>query len=50
VLEVATGKVVDACFDRHRHQELLKFLKQVAKGHPRIKLHLRERRQIGHPW
>jgi hypothetical protein len=43
VLEVATGKVVDACFDRHRHQELLKFLKQVAKGHPRIKLHLRER-------
>jgi transposase len=39
-LEVATGKVVDACFDRHRHQEFLRFLKQVAKAYPRIKLHL----------
>jgi transposase len=39
-LEVATGKVVDACFDRHRHQEFLKFLTQVAKAYPRIKLHL----------
>jgi transposase len=39
-LEVATGKVLDACFDRHRHQEFLKFLKQVAKAYPRIKLHL----------
>ena len=39
-LEVATGKVVDACFDRHRHQEFLKFLKQVAKAYPRVKLHL----------
>jgi transposase len=37
---VATGRVVDACFDRHRHQEFLKFLKQVAKAYPRIKLHL----------
>jgi hypothetical protein len=33
-LEVATGRVVDACFDRHRHQEFLKFLKQVAKVYP----------------
>lgn len=39
-LEVATGRVVNACFDRHRHQEFLKFLKQVAKAYPRIKLHL----------
>ena len=39
-LEVATGKVVDACFDRHRHQEFLRFLKQVAKAYPRVKLHL----------
>jgi transposase len=39
-LEVATGKVVDACFDRHRHQEFLKFLKQVAKAYPRVKLHV----------
>ena len=39
-LEVATGKVVDACFARHRHQEFLRFLNQVAKAYPRVKLHL----------
>ncbi len=39
-LEVATGKVVDACYPRHRHQEFLAFLKQVAKAYPRVKLHL----------
>src|SRR5690242_1337022 len=39
-LEVATGRVVDACFDRHRHQEFLRFLRQVAKTYPRRKLHL----------
>ncbi len=39
-LEVATGKVVDACYPRHRHQEFLKFLKQVAKAYPRVPLHL----------
>jgi transposase len=39
-LEVATGRVLDACFDRHRHQEFLKFLKQVAKAYPRVKLHV----------
>jgi transposase len=39
-LEIATGKVIDACFDRHRHQEFLKFLKQVAKAYPRVKLHV----------
>ena len=39
-LEVATGKVVDACYDRHRHQEFLKFLRQVAKAYPRVKLHV----------
>ncbi len=33
-LEVATGKVTDACFDRHRHQEFLTFLKLVAKTYP----------------
>ena len=33
-LEVATGKVTDACYPRHRHQEFLKFLKQVAKAYP----------------
>ncbi len=39
-LEVATGKVIDACYPRHRHQEFLAFLKQVAKAYPRVKLHI----------
>jgi transposase len=39
-LEVATGRVIDACLPRHRHQEFLRFLKQVAKAYPRLKLHL----------
>jgi len=39
-LEVATGKVTDACFERHTNVEFLAFLKQVAKTHPRVKLHV----------
>ncbi len=39
-LEVATGKVTDACYPRHRHQEFLAFLKQVAKAYPRRRLHI----------
>src|SRR5215210_6345221 len=39
-LEVATGRVQQACLPRHRHQEFLRFLKQVAKAYPRVKLHL----------
>ncbi len=39
-LEVATGKVTDACMHRHRHQEFLRFLKQVATTYPRVKLHI----------
>jgi transposase len=39
-LEVATGKVVDACYDRHRHQEFLRFLKQVARAYPHRELHV----------
>jgi transposase len=39
-LEVATGKVVDTCYPRHRHQEFLRFLKQVAKAYPRRQLHI----------
>jgi hypothetical protein len=39
-LEVATGKVVDQCYPRHRHSEFLAFLKQVAKAYPRRQLHL----------
>ena len=39
-LDVATGKVTDACYRRHRHQEFLAFLKLVAKTYPRVKLHV----------
>ena len=39
-LEVATGRVTDACLKRHRHQEFLRFLKQVAKAYPRRELHI----------
>jgi len=40
-LEVATGKITaDACYQRHRNGEFLTFLKQVAKAHPRVKLHV----------
>src|ERR687894_9531 len=39
-LEVATGKVTDACTERHRHQEILGFLKQVAAAYPRRQLHV----------
>jgi transposase len=39
-LEVATGKVTDACYDRHRHEEFLAFLKQVARAYPRRELHI----------
>lgn len=33
-LEIATGKVTGACKARHRHQEFLAFLKQVARAYP----------------
>src|SRR3954451_1320650 len=39
-LEVATGKVTEACTDRHRHQEFLAFLRQVAAAYPRRELHV----------
>lgn len=39
-LEVATGKVTDACYPRHRSDEFLRFLKQVAKAYPRVPLHV----------
>src|SRR5216684_5844066 len=39
-LEIATGKVTDACYPRHRHEEFLKFLRQVAKAYPRRPLHI----------
>jgi transposase len=39
-LEIATGTVTAACKPRHRHQEFLAFLKQVARAHPGRELHL----------
>jgi len=40
-LDVATGRITaDACFPRHRNGEFLAFLKQVAKAHPRVPLHV----------
>src|SRR6266852_1680604 len=39
-LEIATGKVTDACYPRHRHEEFLRFLKHVAKTYPRRRLHI----------
>ena len=33
-LEIATGTVTGACKPRHRHQEFLAFLKQVARAYP----------------
>jgi transposase len=39
-LEVATGHVLDQCQPRHRHQEFLAFLKQVAAAWPRRQLHV----------
>ena len=39
-LNVATGKVTDACYPKHRNDEFLRFLKLVAKTYPRVKLHV----------
>jgi transposase len=39
-LEIATGKVTGTCQPRHRHQEFLRFLKQVARAYPERELHL----------
>src|SRR3712207_3659420 len=39
-LEVATGKVTEACAERHRPQEFGAFLQQVAAAYPRRQLHV----------
>ena len=39
-LEVATGRVTEACTERHRHQEFGAFLRQVARAYPRRDLHV----------
>ena len=39
-LEIATGRVTDACYDRHGKAEFLDFLKKVARAYPRRELHV----------
>lgn len=40
-LELAEGKVIASCMQRHRHQEWLKFLKQIdAETPPALDLHI----------
>ncbi len=39
-LEIATGHVTAVCKSRHRRQEFLAFLKQVARAYPDQELHL----------
>jgi transposase len=40
-LDVATGKVIGRCLQRHRHQEFLKFLREIDRATPkRLDLHL----------
>jgi transposase len=39
-LEIATGTVTATCKPRHRHQEFLAFLRQVARAYPDQVLHL----------
>ncbi len=39
-LEVATGKVTARMASRHRHQEFLTFLRQIARAYPDQDLHL----------
>lgn len=39
-LEIATGKVTQACYDRHGKAEFGDFLKKVAKAYPRQQLHV----------
>ncbi len=39
-LDIATGTVTGACKPRHRHQEFLAFLTQIARAYPEQELHL----------
>jgi len=40
-LEILEGKVIGQCFPRHRHQEFLRFLRQLDNEFPeKLKLHL----------
>ncbi len=39
-LNTATGKITARCQPRHRHEEFLTFLRQVARAYPDVELHL----------
>lgn len=39
-LNTATGKITARCQPRHRHEEFLIFLRQVARAYPDVELHL----------
>jgi transposase len=40
-LDVATGKVIGSCMKRHRHQEFLRFLREIDRATPKhLNLHL----------
>ena len=39
-LEVASGKVVGECFDRHTHEEFIEFLELLDAKFPKLDLHL----------
>jgi transposase len=39
-LEIATGRVPGHCLARHRHQEFLRFLRQITRAYPAVELHL----------
>ena len=39
-LNIATGTITARCQPRHRHQEFLRFLRQVARAYPDRELHL----------
>ena len=39
-LDIATGAVTGVCYDRHRNQEFLDFLKLLNREYPRVQLHL----------
>jgi transposase len=39
-LEVATGAVTGACYQRHRHEEFLAFLALLVRAYPRKELHI----------
>jgi transposase len=39
-LDIATGQVTGRCYQRHRHQEFLRFLEHLARAYPRGPAHL----------